>query len=160
MPVFLFSYRASWAEHRSAVPKNLSADDVQALQPEDPDLQCSIDSRLLKQAVKVPCCSTSFCEECITKYLQAHSFVCPECESKVKTLAQLKPDEDRRERVSAYIEDLVQASRENKARAEEEEGVKAEDKEGQEGDKKDEGEASQEVCSSMPRAQIERCRQS
>lgn len=114
-----YLHSASWAQHRSTVPKNLSADDVQALQPEDPDLQCSIDSRLLREAVKVPCCSTSFCQECITKYLQAHSFVCPECESKVKSVAQLKPDEDRRQRVSEYIEEMLQASRENKAKEEE-----------------------------------------
>lgn len=113
---------ASWAQHRAAVPKNLSASDVQALQPEDPDLQCSIDSRLLREAVKVPCCSTSFCQECITKYLQAHSYVCPECESKIKSLAQLKADEDRRTRVSEYIEEMVQASRETKEREKQENG--------------------------------------
>jgi protein MPE1 len=85
---------------------------VQGLQPEDPDLTCPIDSKLLRDAVKTPCCSTSFCEPCITKYLTEHDFVCPECESKVKSLEKLKPDEDRRQRVADYVQEMVHASKE------------------------------------------------
>lgn len=111
--LFSIIHRASWAQHRQLVPKNLSAADVQGLQPEDPDLTCPIDNKLLKDAVKTPCCSTSFCKDCITKYLKTHSFVCSECESKVRSLDALKPDEDRRKRVLEYVDEIVRASKEN-----------------------------------------------
>lgn len=61
--------------------------------------------------MKTPCCSTSYCEECIHNYLSENDFVCPECESKVKSLKNLVKDEDRRERAKKYLEDTLQASK-------------------------------------------------
>lgn len=106
-------YSASWAQHRSAAPKNLTAAEVQALQPQDPDLTCSIDNKLLREAVTTPCCSTPFCHECISDYLRANASLCPECESKIKNTSLLKPDLERRKRVSEYVEEMVRSSKES-----------------------------------------------
>ena len=102
---------ASWLKHRS-VTANLSANDIQNSAPTDPDLTCSICNHLLRDAVKTPCCSKSFCEECIQNYLSENDFVCPECESKVKSLKMLVKDDDRRERAKKYLEDTLKASKE------------------------------------------------
>ena len=112
-------YRASWAQHRSAAPKNLTAAEVQALQPQDPDLTCSIDNKLLREAVTTPCCSTPFCHECISDYLRANASLCPECESKIKNVTLLKPDLERRKRVSEYVDEMVRSSKENAPEGEE-----------------------------------------
>jgi protein MPE1 len=61
--------------------------------------------------VKTPCCSTSYCEECIYNYLSENDFVCPECESKIKSLKILIKDEDRRTRAKQYLEDTLKASK-------------------------------------------------
>jgi hypothetical protein len=93
--------------------KNLTAADVQDLEPSDPDLTCPLCSKLLRDAVKTPCCSTSFCESCIKSSLADNDNVCPECESVVKNASLLVVDEDRRQRVKEYIDEVVKASRDD-----------------------------------------------
>lgn len=90
---------------------NLTSNDIQNAPPTDPDLTCPLCNRLLRDAVKTPCCSTSYCEECIHNYLSENDFVCPECESKIKSLKNLVKDEDRRERAKKYLEDTLKASK-------------------------------------------------
>ncbi|KAK4056304.1 Protein mpe1 [Microbotryomycetes sp. JL221] len=101
---------ASWLAHR-ALTKNLSAKDVQDLAPTDPDLTCPICSKLLRDAVLTPCCSTSFCQDCIQNSLIDNDKLCPECETRIKNFDKLKIDQDRRDRVKKYIDDVVEASR-------------------------------------------------
>ncbi|KAM0746093.1 DWNN-domain-containing protein [Meredithblackwellia eburnea MCA 4105] len=131
---------ASWLAHR-ALSKNLSASDVQNLPPQDPDLTCPICSKLLRDATLTPCCSTSFCDECIRNALGDNDMLCPECESRVKNLSKLGVDEGRRERVNKYIEEIVNASREIK---EEEEGEEEEAEEGEAKEQEGESRVKQE----------------
>ncbi|GAA5870741.1 hypothetical protein JCM16303_001571 [Sporobolomyces ruberrimus] len=102
---------ASWFAHRARTA-NLSASDVQNLAPTDPDLTCPICSKLLREAVLTPCCSTSFCDECVSNALLDNDMLCPECETRVKNLEKLKPDEGRRERAKKYVDEMVEASKE------------------------------------------------
>ncbi|GAA5847298.1 hypothetical protein JCM3766R1_003941 [Sporobolomyces carnicolor] len=102
---------ASWFAHRARTA-NLSASDVQNLAPTDPDLTCPICSKLLREAVVTPCCSTSFCDECVSNALVDNDMLCPECETRVKNLERLKPDDDRRERAKRYVDEMVEASKE------------------------------------------------
>jgi protein MPE1 len=102
---------ASWNAHL-ATTKNLSANDIQNLAPTDPDLTCPICSKLLRDAVLTPCCSISFCQECVHNFLNENDFLCPECESRIKNLDKLKVDEGRRGRVKVYIDEMVEASKE------------------------------------------------
>ncbi|GAA5924584.1 cleavage polyadenylation factor subunit MPE1 [Sporobolomyces koalae] len=123
---------ASWFAHRARTA-NLSASDVQNLAPTDPDLTCPICSKLLRDAVLTPCCSTSFCEDCVSNALLDNDMLCPECESRVKNLEKLKPDEGRRERAKKYVEEMVEASKEaaelEKAEREKEEERKKKEQE-------------------------------
>jgi protein MPE1 len=112
-PLRLSLLSATWNQHRSLTKKNLSAADVHDLEPSDPDLQCPLCSKLLRDAVKTPCCSTSFCESCIKTYLEEHDYVCPECESVVKDASKLEVDDDRRQRVNEYVDEVVRASRDD-----------------------------------------------
>lgn len=126
-----YHHSASWLAHR-ALTKNLSATDIQNLAPTDPDLTCPVCSKLLRDATLTPCCSTSFCEDCVTNALIDNDMLCPECETRVKSVEKLKPDEGRRERVKKYIEEMVELSKE-----EEENEVKKEgETEGQATDEK------------------------
>ncbi|BGP37349.1 Protein mpe1 [Rhodotorula kratochvilovae] len=102
---------ASWLAHR-AITANLSAHDIQNLAPTDPDLTCPVCSKLLRDATLTPCCNTSFCDECVTNALLDNDMLCPECETRVKSLEKLKPDEDRRERCKKYVDDTLEASKE------------------------------------------------
>lgn len=115
---------ASWELHR-AITKNLTANDIQNLAPRDPDLTCPVCSRLLRDAVLSPCCSTSFCEDCVHNALADNDMLCPECESRIKNLDKLVVDTGRRERAKAYIAEMVEASKEV---VEPEEEVKEEEK--------------------------------
>lgn len=48
----------------------------------------------------------------MTNALLDNDMLCPECESRVKSLEKLKPDEDRRERCKKYVDEMMQASKE------------------------------------------------
>ncbi|WAQ83680.1 hypothetical protein PtA15_4A128 [Puccinia triticina] len=114
---------ATWKQHKSVVVKNLSAADIENQRPSDPDLVCSICSKLLKNSVKMICCSSSFCESCISNYLKSHSSVCPECETKVSfnpssSTSATTPnnnkafiiDDERRKRSDDYIQEILKIS--------------------------------------------------
>ncbi|MBW0471010.1 hypothetical protein O181_010725 [Austropuccinia psidii MF-1] len=105
---------ASWKQHKSVVVKNLSAADIENQRPSDLDLACSICSTLLKMAVNMICCRSSFCENCISAYLKDHSSVCPECETKVSsTLSKaFSVDEERRTRSEEYVKEILKVSQE------------------------------------------------
>ncbi|POY70066.1 hypothetical protein BMF94_6928 [Rhodotorula taiwanensis] len=115
---------ASWLAHR-AITANMSASDIQNLAPTDPDLTCPICSKLLRDAVLTPCCSTAFCDECVTNALLDNDMLCPECETRIKSLEKLKEDDDRRERAKKYVDETVAASKE--AAEEERKKVEAEE---------------------------------
>ncbi|KNZ62760.1 hypothetical protein VP01_1225g6 [Puccinia sorghi] len=115
---------ATWKQHKSVVVKNLSAADIENQRPSDPDLVCSICLKLLKKSVKMVCCSSSFCESCISNYLKTHSSVCPECETKVSfnpsssSSSSTHPnnnkafiiDDERRKRSDDYIQEILKIS--------------------------------------------------
>uniref|UniRef100_A0A6G3MFH7 E3 ubiquitin-protein ligase RBBP6 (Trinotate prediction) n=1 Tax=Henneguya salminicola TaxID=69463 RepID=A0A6G3MFH7_HENSL len=42
-------------------------------------LCCSLCSKFLDNAVLIPCCGSSYCENCIQDYLIDHEFKCPSC---------------------------------------------------------------------------------
>ncbi|GAA5873965.1 hypothetical protein JCM3774_004053 [Rhodotorula dairenensis] len=115
---------ASWLAHRQ-ITANMSASDIQNLAPTDPDLTCPICSKLLRDAVMTPCCSTAFCDECVSNALLDNDMLCPECETRIKSLEKLKVDEDRRERAKKYVDETVAASKE--AAEEERKKIEAEE---------------------------------
>lgn len=118
-------FSASWQQHKAVALKNLTAADIQNLQPSDPDLACSICTKLLKDAVKTPCCGSSFCDVDIRTHLREHAGVCPECESKVQGgVRGLIVDEDRRQRSKDYVDDLLRAGREAAGRSSDDEDDK------------------------------------
>lgn len=110
---------ASWQKHLSRQKQVLTESDVRERTPTDPTLVCPIDNQLFRDAVKSPCCGTTFCEECIQTHLLEHDFVCPQCTKKVPSLDKLTKDADARNKVTAYIEKAIEASKKNVEEAQE-----------------------------------------
>lgn len=99
----------------------------------DPELTCPICKKIVTDAVRVPCCKSSYCEECIQSYLLEHDFECPSCESKIASLAKLEADDELREKAKAHKEEVrVKKEEEDKDK----EGQAEEAEEGEEGEKK------------------------
>jgi protein MPE1 len=101
----------------------MTPQEVRETQPSDPDLACPICKKVIWEAVKTPCCSTSYCEECVTNWLMDHEFVCESCESKVGSLEELVPDEELREKVGEYIEGEIVRSKREKEEEDEQAGI-------------------------------------
>ncbi|KLO19113.1 DWNN-domain-containing protein [Schizopora paradoxa] len=95
---------AAWQKQRS---KGISAVDVRERPPNDPALACPIDKKLFKDAVKTPCCGTSYCEECINAHLLDNDFICPNCSKKIPSLDKLVMDKPMRTRVGDYIDKII-----------------------------------------------------
>lgn len=77
---------------------------VQEPKPEIPeDLLCSICSDLLTDAVMIPCCGNSFCDECIrTVLLESEDHECPDCHEKDISPATLIPNRFLRKSVANF----------------------------------------------------------
>lgn len=89
----------------------MTAADVRERPPTDASLACPIDNRLFRDAVKTPCCDTSYCEECIQTYLLERDFTCPKCGKKIASLDKVVMDKPMRTRVADYIDKVVEESR-------------------------------------------------
>jgi hypothetical protein len=111
--------RASWQKQVSR-PKGLTVADVRERPPTDPTLACPIDNRLFRDAVKTPCCETTYCEECVQTHLLERDFICPKCGKKIASLDKLVMDKPMRTIVADHIDKVIEQSRK-----EGEEGVTA-----------------------------------
>ena len=74
-------------------------------------MSCPIDNKLFRDAVKTPCCGTSYCEECIQTHLLERDFICPNCGKKIPSLDKLLVDKPARTRVWDYIERTIEESK-------------------------------------------------
>ncbi|GLB41936.1 putative DWNN [Lyophyllum shimeji] len=101
---------ASWQKQVSRV-KALTAADVRDRTPTDSSLACPIDNKLFRDAVKTPCCGTTYCEECIQTHLLEKDFICPNCGKKVASLDKLEVDKPARTKVADYIEKAIEDSK-------------------------------------------------
>ena len=111
---FLFS-SAAWQKHRTR-PKTLTESDVREKPPSDHTLACPMCSKLFREAVNTPCCSTTYCEDCIQTHLLERDFTCPGCNSKIGSLVKLVPNKEVRALTRSYIDKAIE---ESKAAAEE-----------------------------------------
>ena len=101
--------RASW--HKQSVKsKGLSEAEIRERPSKDPSIVCPIDNRILRDAVKTPCCGTAFCEDCIQTHLLEKDFICPNCASKVASLDKLAIDRAMRQKVADYITKEIEVS--------------------------------------------------
>lgn len=91
--------------------------EVREKPPSDPSLACPIDGKLFLEAVKTPCCSTLYCEDCIHSYLLENDFICPKCSRKIPSLDSLIVDKPMRTRVGDYIDKVIKENSEAEAAA-------------------------------------------
>ncbi|KAF8906284.1 DWNN domain-containing protein [Gymnopilus junonius] len=101
---------ASW-QKQVARPKGLTPAEIREKVPSDASLACPIDNKLFRDAVKTPCCSKAYCEECIQTYLLERDFICPNCGKKIASLDKLTVDKFTRTRVADYIEKAIEESK-------------------------------------------------
>lgn len=75
------SYAVPVLDHQTYSQKRSNQAPVIEEKPEIPeDLLCSICSDLLTDAVMIPCCGNSFCDECIRSILlESDDHECPDC---------------------------------------------------------------------------------
>jgi protein MPE1 len=92
-------------------PKILTETDIRERTPTDATLICPIDNKLFRDAVKTPCCETSYCEECIQTNLLERDFMCPNCGKKIASLDKLVVNKPMRTRVADYIDKAIEESK-------------------------------------------------
>ncbi|RXK35755.1 hypothetical protein M231_06996 [Tremella mesenterica] len=97
-------------KHVASKPRTLTGAEVREQQPTEAELTCLICKKLVWEAVRTPCCQTSYCEECIQIHLLDRDFECPSCESKIPSLSKLEPALDLRQRVKLYVDGEVERS--------------------------------------------------
>ncbi|KAK9878753.1 hypothetical protein WA026_023733 [Henosepilachna vigintioctopunctata] len=98
------SYAVPVLDHQAYNFKPVPAPIVHELKPDIPeDLVCSICSDLLTDAVMIPCCGNSFCDECIRFFLlESEDHECPDCPEKDISPGNLIPNRFLRKSVANF----------------------------------------------------------
>ncbi|ORY04079.1 DWNN-domain-containing protein [Basidiobolus meristosporus CBS 931.73] len=89
----------AWEKIMATARSSITYDQI----PVKPELSCSICSGLLKDAVIIPCCSKTFCDECIRNELMENQFTCPSCFAANQTPDHLVPNNGLRSEVESYV---------------------------------------------------------
>jgi len=101
---------ASWEKQLTARPKGLTEADIRERPLADKTLGCPICSNLFRDAVRTPCCSKTFCEECIQTHLLENEFTCPNCRKNIASVDRLVMDKPMRTRVMDHIDKQIAES--------------------------------------------------
>ncbi|XP_044758580.1 E3 ubiquitin-protein ligase RBBP6 isoform X2 [Coccinella septempunctata] len=98
------SFAVPVLDHQAYNFKPVPAPIVQELKPDIPeDLVCSICTDLLADAVMIPCCGNSFCDECIRFFLlESEDHECPDCHEKDISPGTLIPNRFLRKSVANF----------------------------------------------------------
>ncbi|GJQ81780.1 hypothetical protein Trydic_g324 [Trypoxylus dichotomus] len=98
------SYAVPVLDHQTYTQKQPAPPPIQEEQPEIPeDLICSICSGLLTDAVMIPCCGNSFCDECIRScLLESEDHECPDCHERDISPGTLIPNRYLRNSVANF----------------------------------------------------------
>lgn len=83
-------------------------------------LACPIDKRMFVDPVKTPCCSKTYCHECIENALADDDLVCPGCATENVLIDELAPDDEMVQKVKAYQAEKAQEKAEKEQAAKEE----------------------------------------
>lgn len=88
------------------------------------DLICSICKGIFKDAVMIPCCGSSFCDECVrTALLESDENECPDCKEKGTSPGSLIPNRFLRNAVAAFLAESSNSLSRNTAPEPEEEAA-------------------------------------
>lgn len=101
---------ASWEKQITGRAKGLTEADIRERPLSDKSLACPICSNLFREAVRTPCCSKTFCEECIQTHLLENEFTCPSCRKNIASVDRLTMDKPMRTRVMDYIDKQIAES--------------------------------------------------
>ncbi|KAG9290696.1 hypothetical protein G9A89_011659 [Geosiphon pyriformis] len=99
---------ASWEKHKAFTRSTLGNGDVYEQVPVNkPELECRLCHHLFREAVTIPCCRVSYCDDCIRNYLLEHDFSCPNCHETNQTPDNLIRSHSLRKEVDFYLRDYT-----------------------------------------------------
>jgi protein MPE1 len=96
---------ATWekeqARQKASAAKNEAAAEADK-ELQERGLECSIDHRLFDVPTKTPCCSKTYCYQCIEDALVNNDLVCPSCGTENVLIDDLRPDNEMALKIKAY----------------------------------------------------------
>src|ERR1700760_1231448 len=112
---------ASWEKEQArqkAAAAQKQAAEKENKELEERGLECPIDHRLFDVPMKTPCCSKTYCNQCIEDALVENDLVCPNCGKEV-LLDGLLPDTEMAKKIKAYRDEKAAADAKAKEAAQE-----------------------------------------
>ncbi|KAI9732847.1 MAG: hypothetical protein M1834_003785 [Cirrosporium novae-zelandiae] len=82
----------------------------------DRGLECSIDKRMFVEPVKTPCCSKTYCNDCITNALIESDLVCPNCSTEGVLIDNLVHDDEMIANIKVYQDEKAEAKQKEKSK--------------------------------------------
>ncbi|KAI9818292.1 MAG: hypothetical protein M1832_004410 [Thelocarpon impressellum] len=100
--------KASWDQYQAKTKVSAAAQEAAktgSKELQERGLECPIDKRLFVEPTKTPCCSRTYCNDCITNGLIESDLTCPGCQSDGILIDDLVPDEEVASKVKAYVDE-------------------------------------------------------
>ena len=107
-------------EKANAAKAHAAEADAVNKEAEKRGLACPIDQKMFVDPVKTPCCSKTYCHECIENALADDDLVCPGCGTENVLIDELAPDDEMVQKVKAYQAEKAQEKAEKEQAAKEE----------------------------------------
>ncbi|KAF2640132.1 DWNN-domain-containing protein [Massarina eburnea CBS 473.64] len=84
-------------------------------------LECSLDKRMFVDPVKTPCCSKTYCHDCIENALADGDLVCPSCKTEGVLIDDLAEDEEMVQKIKDFEAEKAKEKSDKEKQATEEE---------------------------------------
>ncbi|KAI9808731.1 MAG: hypothetical protein M1825_003883 [Sarcosagium campestre] len=106
--------RASWEQYQAKTKISAAAQEAAksgSKELQDQGLECPIDKKLFVEPTMTPCCSRTYCNDCVTNALIESDFTCPGCQRDAVLIDDLKPDDEASVKVKKYLEEKERAKK-------------------------------------------------
>ena len=97
--------KASWDQYQAKAKVSAAAQEAAAAgdkELQSRGLECPVDKRLFVEPTLTPCCSTTFCHDCINNALLENDLRCPHCATENILIDDLKVDTDMVAKIESF----------------------------------------------------------
>ncbi|KAI9805296.1 MAG: hypothetical protein M1833_005749 [Piccolia ochrophora] len=100
--------KASWEQYQAKTKQSAAAQEAAksgSKELQERGLECPIDKKLFVEPMKTPCCSRTYCNDCVTNALIESDFTCPGCQRDGVLIDDLVADTESAAKIEEYLKE-------------------------------------------------------
>lgn len=102
-------FQRSASNNYSSAPLDILLDNYRKEIPVPDYVRCPVCKHIPQDAIIMTCCGTTYCEECMRRYLMDNNFQCYDCKEKIELEDFFVPNLNVREYIDRYVRDYARS---------------------------------------------------